>query len=113
MAGLQAPWNARLSPFQKLLVLRTLRPEKAVHGMAEWVEKTLGPKFARAPPFDLDEVYAHSSNTTPLLFILSPGADPTALLLARAGSPRCCRFGKILFCLVGENRGKVPLTPLL
>ena len=56
MAGLPSPWGAKLSPFQRLLVLRTLRPEKAVHGMAEVVEKTLGPKFARAPPFDLDEV---------------------------------------------------------
>lgn len=51
-----------------------------------FVSKTLGTKFTEPPPFDLAGSYAESSCTVPLLFVLSPGSDPTAALLAFAES---------------------------
>ena len=49
--------------------------------MTAFVSKNLGQKFVDPPPFDLARSYADSNCTVPLLFVLSPGADPMAGLL--------------------------------
>ena len=49
-----------------------------------FVCSTLGHKFTEPPLFDLAGSYKESSNTAPLLFVLSTGSDPTAALLTFA-----------------------------
>lgn len=41
----------------------------------------LGSEYVDPPPFDLNASYADSNNSIPLIFILTPGADPTQILL--------------------------------
>ena len=50
----------------------------------DYVTDELGNKFITPPPFDLAKIYADSSSTTPLIFILSPGSDPFASLNSSA-----------------------------
>ena len=50
----------------------------------EFVRATLGNEFIESPPFDLIGAYDDSSNMTPIIFILSPGADPIIYLKAIA-----------------------------
>ena len=47
----------------------------------DFVKIKLGEKFVDPPPFDLAKSYADSKNVMPLIFVLSPGADPMASLL--------------------------------
>lgn len=69
-------WKEKLSQFQKMMVLRVLRPDKVVHAARAFVEDNLGERFTQPPPFDLGKIFSESRATTPLVFVLSPGADP-------------------------------------
>jgi dynein heavy chain len=73
--------HERLSTFQKLVVLKVIREEKAIMGIKKFVKGTLGAEFIESPSFDLKGSFMDSTNTTPIIFILSPGADPMSSLL--------------------------------
>jgi dynein heavy chain len=73
------------TPFLKLLVVRCLRPDRLGPATQNWVREAL-PKGGEYVDCDgtlnayqiLESSLADSSNTTPIYFILSPGADVVA-----------------------------------
>jgi dynein heavy chain len=82
------PIHETFTSFEKLLILRTLRPDKLIPGVSMYVVNELGEKFILPPPFDLAKIYADSSSTSPLIFILSPGSDPFASLSSFAAAKK-------------------------
>lgn len=86
---LPSPWSTRLDAFQRLLLLRVLRPDKLTTAMHDFVKGTMGAKFVESPPLDLEVCYADSTATTPLIFVLSPGSDPMSMLLKYAERLKC------------------------
>jgi len=79
-------WQKSLNRFQRLLVLRTIREEKVVEAVNDFILGEMGTHFVESPPFDLSASYKDSNPTTPIVFVLSPGADPTGYLLLLADS---------------------------
>jgi len=82
--ALSDDWDGKLTRFQKLLVLRCLRPDRMTAALQHFVAAELGPEFIEAPQFSLQSSYKDSTPTTPLIFILSKGADPAGRLSAFA-----------------------------
>lgn len=68
-------WNNR-SEFQKLLIIRALRPDRITQAMTTFVSNNLGERYIKTASFNMDHVYSESNPATPLFFILFPGADP-------------------------------------
>lgn len=74
-------WDTKLTPFQKLLVVRVLRPDKLTVALSEFVERQMGRKYITPPPFDIGKSFGDSNCLAPLIFILSPGSDPMGALI--------------------------------
>lgn len=71
-------WNTKLTSFQKMIVLKTFRPDKIVLAVQNFITEQIGKQFIEPPTFNLTKSYKDSSITTPLIFVLSAGSDPVA-----------------------------------
>jgi dynein heavy chain, axonemal len=71
-------WNSKLTSFQKMIVLKTFRPDKIVLAVQNFIIEQIGKQFIEPPTFNLAKSYKDSSITTPLIFVLSAGSDPVA-----------------------------------
>merc|ERR1711871_1931694 len=93
------------SLFAQGLVLRCLRPDVMIGLATDLVIEQLGKQFAESPPFDLKVCYMNASCTTPIVFVLSPGADPMTDLLNMAHS---LGMGDKLFAVsLGQGQGPI------
>lgn len=81
---LPAVYEARLTPFQKTMLMNILKKTKLIGSIKEFVKHESGAFYIESPPFDLVGCLEDSSNITPIIFVLSPGADPIAYLKALA-----------------------------
>ncbi|XP_044576956.1 dynein axonemal heavy chain 7 [Cotesia glomerata] len=96
----------KFTNFQRLLILRCLRPDKIISGVQNFVQFELGQEFVDPPPFDLLSSFHDSNCTIPLIFILTPGTDPAQILLKFSDSQG---FGTSrLFSLsLGQGQGLI------
>lgn len=78
---LPAPWNTELEMFEKMIILRAIRPDKVASAVREFVFAQMGGTFVTPPQFDIAKSFEDANCLTPLVFILSPGADPMGSLL--------------------------------
>ena len=83
---LPGEWDNKLSELQQMCILRAMRPDRVVFACSIFVGNNLGQEYADPPTFDLGEIFKSSTNRTPLIFILSPGVDPTASVQQLADS---------------------------
>jgi dynein heavy chain, axonemal len=57
-----------------------MRPDRVLFAASAFVSNNLGRKYVEPPVLDLAEVFRDSNPAAPLIFVLSPGVDPTDAL---------------------------------
>ncbi|KPJ06858.1 Dynein heavy chain 2, axonemal [Papilio machaon] len=77
-------WNEICSEFQRMLVVRALRADRVGACAAAFVLRALGPRYIEPPVLHIRAAWEESSWKTSLLFVLSPGVDPTSSLIQLA-----------------------------
>ena len=75
---LPTPYHECLDIFQKIIIIKSIRPDKVIPAVQNYVTEVMGERFIVAPTFDLSKCYRDSSVVTPLIFVLSAGSDPVA-----------------------------------
>ncbi|RLU27111.1 hypothetical protein DMN91_000910 [Ooceraea biroi] len=80
MATFPEPWQIKLNNFEKLLVLKCLRPDKVINAIQIYLTQNLGQQFVEPQTAEFSVIYKEASNITPIVFILSPGTDPAVEL---------------------------------
>lgn len=78
MAKLPDGYQQKLDVFEKLLIVKIFRPEKVMLGVVNYVQHYLGKFYLEPPQVSMDKLYADSDVATPIIFVLSQGADPTS-----------------------------------
>lgn len=74
-------WEGACNEFQKMLFIRSLRPDRVSFAITNFIINQLGPQFVEPLVLDIRAVLEESVPQTPLIFVLSPGVDPTSSLL--------------------------------
>lgn len=78
--SLPGEWETKCDSLRKMIMVKTIRPDRVLFSATLFVQEKLGDKFITPPAFRLDDLINASSPYIPILFILSPGTDPFALL---------------------------------
>ena len=76
LQAMHPDFEAKMTPFMRVCFIRTLRADKVVLALQKYICEYLPQRFIIPPTFDLECSYKDSDPATPLIFILSPGADP-------------------------------------
>jgi len=97
--------HERLDPLQRLCVLRSVRPDKVVPGMQDYVKHYIGQRFIEPPPFDIGVSFKDSTNSMPIVFVISPGSDPYDDLLKLATELKMNK--KLQAISLGQGQGPI------
>ncbi|KAJ3115964.1 Dynein heavy chain 2, axonemal [Phlyctochytrium bullatum] len=82
--SLPGDWENKLNDLQKMLIVRSFRLDRVMFCAQTFVVTNLGQKFTEPPILDVSDILADSSPRIPLIFVLSPGVDPTNSLIQLA-----------------------------
>ena len=66
----------KLGLFEQMLVLRCLRVDRVTIAVTNFVIAKKGGKYVQPPVLDYNNIYTQTTSITPVVFVLSPGADP-------------------------------------
>ncbi|DBA95316.1 TPA: Dynein heavy chain cytoplasmic [Trebouxia sp. C0006] len=104
-ALMPADLTAKLSLFEQLLVLRCLRMDRVTVGITRYVIAKMGDKYVQPPTLDYSAIYRQSTQMTPIVFVLSPGADP-AFDVFKLGEEMGFKAGvKLKYMALGQGMG--------
>ena len=66
-------WDNACNELQRMLLVRSLRPDRVSFCITSFIINNLGSKFVEPPVTHLPTVVEDSTTRTPLIFVLSPG----------------------------------------
>ena len=110
-ATFPSKYGQSLSPLQQLMLLRCFRVDRVYNAVTRFVMGRMEEKYVTPPVISLDNIFDQSSPHSPVVIILSPGADPAGDLQKLAEK---LGFGgnRLKLLAMGQGQEKVALQSL-
>ncbi|KAI3375810.1 hypothetical protein L3Q82_004092 [Scortum barcoo] len=105
-AALPGDWENNCNELQKMLIMRSLRQDRVSLCVTSFIVNNLGSRFVEPPVLDMKAVVEESTCRTPLIFVLSPGVDPTGALLQLAEASGMSKH----FHALSLGQGQAPIA---
>jgi len=93
-----------LGSFARLALVRSLREDRTIPASTQFIENQLGPRFTAPVADAITDIYQESAACKPVLYLLSAGTDPTAVIDELAKKKRKSPLDKVS---MGEGQEKV------
>uniref|UniRef100_A0A7S4MJ94 Dynein heavy chain n=2 Tax=Prymnesium polylepis TaxID=72548 RepID=A0A7S4MJ94_9EUKA len=95
-------YNERLDQFEKMLLVRAIREDRALIATDTYVASALGKRFVLSKPLDLRALSEETTAFVPMITLLSMGSDPTGIINELA------RKKKIKVVMISMGQGQEP-----
>lgn len=105
---LPCDYSIKLSSFEKLLLIRCFRVDRVYRAVVNYISERMGEEYITPPNVSFDMIFEQSTPSMPVVFILSPGSDPTSELMKLA-ERYGCGGGKFRYLSLGQGQEKACL----
>eukprot|EP00698_Gefionella_okellyi_P018829 TRINITY_DN568_c0_g1_i2.p1 TRINITY_DN568_c0_g1~~TRINITY_DN568_c0_g1_i2.p1 ORF type:complete len:4478 (+),score=1217.70 TRINITY_DN568_c0_g1_i2:54-13487(+) len=84
-------YDSRLDSFRRLLLIRAFCEDRTTLAASAYIMETLGARYVEPLPLDWEGLYHETDERTPVVCLLSPGADPATTIeqLAKKMKQEC------------------------
>lgn len=114
------PLSDSLKDFERLMLMRCFSPSRMVFAIQHYITKIMGEKYLIPPTVYFDSIFEQSTSQIPVIFILSPGSDPTNDIQKLAERKISTQFvggnndeeKPLRILAMGQNQEKVALQAL-
>lgn len=102
-------YSETLNEFQNLMLLRCFRVDRVYLAVTQYVTNVMGEQFVTPPVLSFESIWDQSTTLSPIVFILSPGSDPTTDLLKLAERTN---FGvnKVKLLAMGQGQEQIAIN---
>jgi len=69
-------YSTKCNKFQELLLVRVFRQDRVINAIKGFIREQMNEMYIISPTKDYEKIYNQSTEKTPIVVILSPGADP-------------------------------------
>jgi dynein heavy chain len=95
------------------MIIRALRPDRVVNAVKIMVNSELADSvFINPPPLNVQQVIQDAGFNIPIMFILSPGVDPTIVVEAAADKRGLLSQGKFLNVSLGQGQEQLAVKAI-
>lgn len=66
--------------FMEMTLIRSVREDRTLVAASRFIAQVLGQQYVDPISYPIPDIWAESKYSIPILFLLSPGADPTSAI---------------------------------
>ncbi|KAG5670791.1 hypothetical protein PVAND_001030 [Polypedilum vanderplanki] len=103
-------FTSHMTSFQRMMLLRCFRVDRIFCAINSYVIEIMGEEFVTPPVINFKAIYEHTTPFVPVVFMLSPGSDPTGDLIKLAEQHRMIEENRFKYISLGQGQEAAALS---